>query len=76
MIGCINVITDVDNNNSMACLRNTVFFKFIKMRSNRVSGITDVKILVKAVPSLALRRPPTFYARNHCGLNLFRAFTP
>ena len=33
-------------------------------------------ILVKAFPSLAFRRPPTFSATNHIGLYRFKTFTP
>ena len=40
-IGYVNVIADTYNNNSMACLRNTVFFKFIEMWSNCISSIAE-----------------------------------
>ena len=36
--------------------------------------LSSASIFVNAFPSLALRRPPTFSARNYIGLNCFNAF--
>jgi hypothetical protein len=54
----------------------TKFVDPLAAYSYDMMGPDSHHLTMRAAPSFALRKPPTFSATNHCGLNLLKALTP